>query len=182
MIIDKPLDPPNKNRTTGLRDTILDAIKLFGPSGDGDVIYLITDGEDNASRRSADEVRRALVAVGIRLFAITLSEPTAMNDRTYYYPDDLDEVEEMVKATGGWMLRMPRTLDPNMPKHVKEAIRPRITAMYKQIKEFYRLELKLPTPPGRRRNWKLEIVDSTRFNKKQNVLFYQREFPTCNVD
>jgi len=62
------LNLPRKHKLTALWDAISGSVNLLGPHHLGDVILAITDGMDNKSKTSAENVRDSLLAQGIRLF------------------------------------------------------------------------------------------------------------------
>jgi hypothetical protein len=76
---------------TALFDALMYSAKLLRPSMAGDAIYLISDGGENASQTRLREVKRELLASGIRMFAFRLtdkyfraatSEPMLLEDLT----------------------------------------------------------------------------------------------------
>ena len=66
---------PKNMRKAALWDSVLEALRLFGSPRVGDSIYVITDGFDTNSHSDGGEVEKALLAAGVRLFALGLAAP-----------------------------------------------------------------------------------------------------------
>jgi hypothetical protein len=87
---------------TSLFDSLVYALDLFHASQPGDAIYLISDGGDNHSKHQEKDVERTLLARGIRLFSLILSNRYFMTKEEAGGGDDLEHLTEM---TGGSTLR-----------------------------------------------------------------------------
>ena len=61
-----------KQHASPLFDSLFESVSLFQPPIAGDVVFLVTDGGDEGSKKKAKEVQEALLAHGVRVFAITL--------------------------------------------------------------------------------------------------------------
>ena len=81
---------------TPLFDAILAALKLLEPFQLGDVVYAITDGEENHSHSTKASTEATLLKSGVRLFASLFDEPM---------PSQAEEAKEsfleMVADSGG---------------------------------------------------------------------------------
>src|SRR3989442_10177903 len=85
---------------TPLRDAVLEGLKLLKPATPGDVIYVITDGGDNASKSSPVAVEEALVSAGIRLFSFLVVDYSGHR----IAPEEeaaRHDFLQLVQATGG---------------------------------------------------------------------------------
>ena len=85
-----------KSRTR-LFDAIDTASNHFVPNTPGDMIYVITDGADNASDR-IDKIKKHLISARTRLFAVILRPSSPASSEERYGPIDLHEV---IQQTGG---------------------------------------------------------------------------------
>ena len=94
---------PQVHGRTALFDAMQTAGKLFVPPCPGDALYLISDAGDNSSHVRPEEVRELLVRSQIRLFVFLLADPIP-------FPDEetgKDAVEEIARATGGFVFGVP---------------------------------------------------------------------------
>ncbi|MGA8012149.1 MAG: VWA domain-containing protein [Candidatus Acidiferrales bacterium] len=72
---------PKKPRATALYDSLIDAVKLFGPPQQGDLIYVLSDGEDDASRFRAQDAMKAMQSSGVSLYSISIEEGSDKYER-----------------------------------------------------------------------------------------------------
>ena len=89
---------PKWNGTTAIWDSILAATSSPQALHSGDVIYLVSDGDDNASREQRSRVRHKLLEQGIRIFAFLLSSGP------YYGAEDSEDVIGLARKTGAFPL------------------------------------------------------------------------------
>jgi von Willebrand factor type A domain-containing protein len=178
-------DPvPGGHGKTALYDAILAGLAELKPARFGDVIYVITDGGDNQSRSKPSEVERALVTQGVRLFVVLFNNFTPARGRAP--GDDPSILRGLVERSGGVcsMVSGDSSVvsgDSSLQTGFTErrladtvaAARP----LYKEMREFYRLEIELPEEVDKPRKWKLE-VSTDRGKKKEHFLaFYPELFP-----
>ncbi|MGH9494365.1 MAG: VWA domain-containing protein [Candidatus Sulfotelmatobacter sp.] len=75
-LVDNADRPANgKRRKTALFDALGWALKLFGAAQQGDAIYAITDGGDNASSLAARQIQKVILQSGVRVFALLFVAP-----------------------------------------------------------------------------------------------------------
>lgn len=94
----------NVKGTTGPRDAILEGLQLLDHPSSADALYLLTDGGDNASKRSAADVTKRLALTSARLFVVLLRQEQGYRNRT---PEELsgpDELSEIARTSGGGIL------------------------------------------------------------------------------
>jgi len=94
---------PRIHGVTALFDALQTATKLFASSHPGDALYLISDAGDNSSHVRSREIRELLLRSQIRLFVFLLADPIP-------FPDEetgKDAVEEIARATGGFVFGVP---------------------------------------------------------------------------
>ncbi len=167
-----------ENRRTALWDSTLQALKLFGPTRMGDVIYAITDGDDNQSHATRGQVENTLRASGVRFFAL---HDFFQASQMQIQPEDLGgSLEKVAKATGGQVVR-PYSVSAGgrimlfEPAHLRVAL----DRMYVSMAQFYRVEIKLPEPLDGAQDLGLEVMDRKRGGKFD--LEYPRRFVPCEL-
>jgi hypothetical protein len=169
---------------TALRDAIRDAVKLLGSQKIGDVIFVITDGEDNISRTKPKELVQILVTAGIRLFAVELVDPQDLlgRGRTVEPLDGPDSLYQIVKSTGGVAVVSNSLLELNgVDKHGKLPWgRTVLNSQYEQMLSFYRVDITLPEHVNEQRDWKLALTGSEKAAKNHFILAYPHTVVPCN--
>src|SRR5208282_1398426 len=151
--------------TTALLDALMAATQMFEPPQFGDSIYAITDGSDNHSKATEEEVRAALAKRGIRLFVQIVGVGTGQRTT----PEEVSgphELEELVEDSGGRMLLVsPVSIfgkglpDQYYPK--RETLKPFQVAelyLYSLIQFAYRLEIALPASTHKSDKWNLTVL------------------------
>jgi hypothetical protein len=187
---------------TALFDAILEGLKFLRPSQVGDSIYVISDGDDTASRISSKEAKVAALESGVRLFGLLLTEPT-MLDRDQMTVDDFTQ---LVHETGGSVfsitpkkrdspspfnmgqVRTPddppggtsspgharkSSVDYDAPTHEQLEMRSKILSS--QIRGFYALLFSVP-PSRKLRKITLQVV-SGRQERKEFQIVHPRAIP-----
>jgi len=186
---------------TALFDAILEGLELLGSARPGDVIYVITDGEDSASRAKPDKVERALLATRVRLFALGLLDPRARGlpqgaggPAPGVVPDRPDPLgssrfptrDELIRSsplhdfaedTGGALF----TVEGYSFEGKRQAeLNLSLRRLYSQMTQFYRLEVALTEPIDKPGRWKLKLVDDNGKEVKLWHPAYQSIFLPCN--
>ncbi len=150
---------PKGLRRTALLDAILEGLTLLQPPHEGDVIYLISDGGDNASRAKPDKVEQALLTAGVRLFAMGLADALGYRNRT---PEELNGpslMRDFVEDTGGGIFLIEGY---TFTGKREVALNLNLKLLYSQMAQLYRLEIELTEPVDKRRRWKLELLAENR--------------------
>jgi hypothetical protein len=190
---------PKGERETALWDSVLDALEMFGTPHLGDVIYAITDGDDNKSKHDYRKVEQALASSGVRLFAF-------MEDEVEVRPDLAgamvlvgdNHFREAVKGTNGFLVSTGRGEFPiNLKAEpdglfaqqaaVMEAARSRLPrealdALYRQMEVFYRLDVELPEAVDKPRDWDLKLEGSGESKKVWNLVYPRKLMPCAAAD
>jgi len=181
---------PNYQKTavkgrTALWDTVLAGQGLFHDPTFADVLYLITDGGEDASRASSTDVRRRLVASSSRVFVSLILSPLGNRNRT---PEEINGLEEMSKiahATGGAIFG-PVTQSASGPVLLANASNESLTIssglrnFYQTILGGYRMEIELPSDLDKWREWKLELSMEKQRQFKESQLGYTRDLAPCS--
>jgi hypothetical protein len=72
----------NKKGWTALFAGIAEAIRMLEPVRLGDVVFLLSDGGENASRTAERDLHKLIQQANVRLFAVALFEPPGFRGRT----------------------------------------------------------------------------------------------------
>ena len=175
---------------TALFDAIMEALAELRPTQPGDIIYLITDGGENASRHRPPEVKNALLTRGVRLFTLIVSgwlHPgswTAPPRERQLYGERLREIAEV---TGGCFFSLApvdysatEIMHDQPTSEERDSILRRAEHIYQQMGHYYRIEVKLPSAVDQPRGWKLEVVDERGKKRKGVELAYPRKLLPCD--
>jgi len=167
---------------TPLLDAVLEGLRMLEPATPGDVIYVITDGGDNASKSSSGAVEKALVSAGIRLFGFLVVDYPGRRIVPEEESGPLNFLQ-LVQATGGSTLQLSGTQWSGLRYPVEErdrlALRAATAGLYLQMAQFYRLEVELPEPVTKPRRWKLEMVNERGAKMKEWQVAYQATLLPC---
>jgi len=171
---------------TALYEALLTAAKELDPPQPGDAIFVITDGEENASKVTSSQVMNILRGklAGIRLFSFLLPGLVPASPESPF-EESRKRLREMIRESGGFEVELtPYT--PDIPEHVtwvrpttslydnraKSFIKTSANVLNLQISSFYLLTLKLPDDMTKPKGWKLELVDSYGPSQKEVTLTY----------
>ena len=176
----------SKNRTTALWDSLSNAISIFGPSGSGDSVYLISDGGDNRSKIGPRQAQEAFLHMGIRLFSFLLISRSYLG---YLMPDEqegLKALKEFTAATGGAYTVLATGGKTGrsvfvLGKDVKEAVARQALHIYVQMLERSWVEINLPVSVDKPREWTLELNRSKGAGFKDFELLYPHDLLPCSA-
>lgn len=182
----RTLELPTKgSRRTAVYDAIHSALLMLNPPQFGDVVYAITDGEDNRSRQREGQLERGLLDRQARLFVFMPQNPADQLERYV-------GLQRIAKASSGTFVSigghavsafdlMERPHLAKFSATAKELERARDYARQMQtaIMETYRLELAVPrtSKPVR---VKIALKDSAGRDRKDVGLMYPRKFIGCS--
>jgi hypothetical protein len=166
--------------STALFDAIaLGALALESPRPE-DIIYLISDGQNTYSKTSWDDVERALLERGVRLFVFHFREIGA--SRRNQVRLGWNKLRHLVQVSGGDTLAYryhPR--DPELTAEKESDLLRSLGLLYQQMQEFQHLEIQLPVELKKPRKWKLEAVDERGEKRKDLTVLYPRKLMPCAV-
>jgi hypothetical protein len=178
----QPFKPAGR---TALYDSILEGLSLLSPLQPGDVICVVSDGEDNASKANARQVECALQSSGVRLFGIILLNPPGFRFDYSKPPAGLAEVS---LQTGGSYSELPGFalsfgLGTGYAYSEKTwaGILGSAHRWYMQMGDFYSLEIKLPLPVHKPRVWRLDVVDQRGKEWGHLTVNYPRRLMPCSA-
>jgi hypothetical protein len=177
------LDPGTRALPKGLRQTALwDALETAASEFDnpqqGDAIFAITDGADNASKTSEKSLGEELLNRGIRLFTFSVDRSAGPTPEETNGPANLVELTEV---TGGYALRLPRYTLGGPPILLNGAgkLTPEgelLMLQFRQIFSFQRIEVQLPKVVDKTQDWNLKI---TGIKTKDVSLVYPHKLAGC---
>jgi hypothetical protein len=182
----KVCEQPRKTRRTALYDAIASARGTLEVPDFGDVIYVVTDADDNKSRTKPKKVEDQLLTAGIRLFAVVIGPQFSTrgrapeNEGTY-------QLHSMVEAAGGNVLTYPYEATSQPYPYIKaktsaDAVNLVLQRLYQQMGEFYRLDLRLQETVDKPTKWKLEVIDAKgKPNRRVDVHYPQRLMPCAGA-
>ncbi len=168
-----------KEMRTALWDSVVKASQMLEPPAEGDVIYVITDAGENASKIREKDVRQILISKGIRIFTFRVGLPEG--DLTQSDLNGIEIMKELVADTGGVEAVVSgRAIDRKwlwLDKSGKPTKINRALAMqYESIPVHYNLLLELPGYLQTMTTWTLELVG---LKTRDVILTYPRSLPAC---
>ncbi len=170
---------------TALFDAILAGLNLSQPAQSGDVIYVITDGGDDASLASAVQTTAALLQSGVRLIAFLLPY-LGMTNPSMQESNSADSFVKMVDDSGGFLFGV--TGGPGAcgrhwelgliyDKAAREKVKVRTKELIALVNGFWMLELVVPSS-NKASKMKLEVVDDDGRVRKEVRATYCQVLPT----
>jgi len=163
---------------TALYDALLAGLRLLGTPTSADILYLISDGGDNASHVRSEELVRQLNFSGVRLIVAVVHSPLGYRSRT---PEELSGpavLSELVEMTGGEIFQPFANGGPLNGKEAKQHAS-LMDAFYSRMIQNYSLELELPTRPDKRREWELKLTSENQEKWKNAQVLYPRALAPC---
>lgn len=176
----------NVKGRTALRDAILQGLQLLDHPNSADAIYVLSDGGDNASKRSAAEVRQGLALTSVRLFAVLLHQESGQRNRA---PEELsgpDELYDIARKSGGDVLsaaawhggQIALSADPEGKLKTQETL----TRLYETILRNSLLEIEIPFPSAKDEHWDLKLSDVARRQWKGAQITYPTTLISCTSE
>jgi hypothetical protein len=170
-------------REKALWSAIQESLNRFCGLRGGDVLYVISDGKDNASHITTKESEKALVGAGIRLFAFRLVTEEEL--RMEREADEPQPLQALVDSTGGSSVTQVWDLVPyGSPEELKERLRManqlplRLAAQCRLMTSYYKLQVEFPEPMDEPQKWELKVVSPKQF--KDSVLLYPELAGRCS--
>lgn len=96
-------EEPALGKQVHLYDAMHQALALFGPHQPGDTVLLITDGYDDGSDHSGEEVEKEYVKRGTRLFVMLRRPPSHVGGNYLWRSPErqIQFIQKMIAVTGG---------------------------------------------------------------------------------
>lgn len=147
---------------TALYNAVVQTCRAFSGPGFGDVIYLVSDGEDTASRLREKDTETAASGNGIRIFVVRVPPATRAVRQAQTWADNW--VRSITEATGGGDAGAEAS---DLPKVAK-----RLRAFSSLIRRVYRLEVAFPHVLATQGKWTLEVTDGNGRRLKGDQVIY----------
>jgi len=144
-------------RSTALWDALKAASGNFSPGEEGDTVYVLTDGDDNASLIQAGELDKALRFSGVRLYSISI-RPSGFESTFAKEPRMLQDVA--VDTGGSAALVSGKNIAQFVPR-------------------FYLLEVELPTRSKNSKNNDKLLITLSGASSVGIVADYVSGLPAC---
>jgi len=185
---DSQYEKANVKGRTAVWDAAAVALDILRPSTNG-VIYVITDGGDNASKIDETELRHRMVASSTRMYsALVTSSPLGDRGRT---PEELDGPQrtvEMAIGTGGSVVGPIRQMQSGLsfergayPADHQVSVRTAMTNFYLSMLAGYQMEIELGRTENSWSKWNLSLTKSARAQIKDSRLGFARDIPPCKA-
>jgi len=182
------LHPESYRGKTALWDALIGGARMFDHPRLGDVIYLVTDGGNNAGNTTLQQVIHTLGDSGIRLSGVVFRSPAGLlrHDEESLGPPNLDQV---ARETGGTILTQFPPTGSFIPMNGAAApvdtagkrspFSLALDAQYLQLTSFYRISFDLPEALHKPEGWKLELAGMEESQRKTITLTYPHTLATC---
>jgi len=186
---------PGGKYLTALRDAMVESLQFFDEPQDGDVLYVISDGKDNASHIGTGKLKDAFVAAGVRVFMLnpkSMSGPGCSNSFkdthcTSSYEDSA-ALPELVEATGGLSVVASRVdgteafpsndfLNDKSGKPTQLA--QDLSRQFRQMTSYLRLTIAFPAPIYSSTRWELKLTKGSEMPVTE--LVYPHFLPPCST-
>jgi hypothetical protein len=171
---------------TALWEAIVGSVKMFDHPHVGDAIYVITDGDDNASKITVNQVSQTLFESGVRLFTglCNLRSIIKVSDRQ-------TDVLRITKDAGGAAVVLSfedysaAGFVDHVPTLVDKSGKPTrlgldLSSQYRQMIDFYRVNIELPEAVEKPGELKLGLVGIDKPQRNKLVLTYPRMLVPCH--
>jgi hypothetical protein len=161
----------------------------------GDVVYLVTDGDEEGSKRKPAEIQKELAQYGVRVFAVTLPMIRDLEfavirpgttDSQFEAQHETTDFRDTISGSGGHIFRVrPNRRTNEWGFHFDEkervALATSLQLLYVEMIQFYRLDLEVAAPLREPTNWKLELRLPAELAKKSlRVTYPAKLFPCAN--
>jgi len=176
----------NVKGKTALRDAILAGLHLLEHPSSADALYVLTDGDDNASKHSASDLRQRLIVTSVRLFAVLLHKGVGYRNplpEEVSGPDDLSEIAE---KSGGEILSAAAWHEKQMVLSAdsEAKLKPQETLgrLYQTILGDQLLEIELPSSIAKDEHWELKLSNGARRQWKGAHITYPTTLAKCSSE
>jgi len=165
---------------TALWDSIRDASEFLESPTEGDVIYVLTDAQDNASKIRVGDVEKILVSRGIRMFSFRIEEPDAGFTADEYVK--VQDFNELVKVTGGTEVAISQSKveikSPFLDKSGKPTrLASLLAVQYQLLPARYELMIETNAATQQSTGWKLEV---TGLREQDLLVVYPQRLASCH--
>jgi hypothetical protein len=171
--------------TTALLSAIHESLASFGNPQDGDALYIISDGRDNASNLDWHKLNEEVLQQRVRVFAM---QPKLVEDGGPVPDEASNDLEDIVTSTGGLAIVLPLlgrvghsrlSLSPPLrdPTGKPTEVATRLDLQVRLITSLSKIVVQLPEPPGKALGWELRFSEPKA--SKDLILIYPHTLPPC---
>jgi hypothetical protein len=152
----------NLGQQVHLYDALLQGLAIFGAHQPGDAVLVITDGYDDGSDHSGEEVEKEYVKSGTRLFVLLRRAPSHVGGNYMWRSPErmIHQVEKMSASTGG-TYTMFSSKDFTYPW------------------QGYKLGIRLPETTAAHRKLNLRLQGMAAVTYRHPHLHYPERVPAC---
>lgn len=163
---------------TALYAAILRAAELLRPAHPGDLIYVVSDGQENASKADFGDVEQTLLASSTRLFAAIPVAPLGPRGRTPEEEAGPVDLQTLARETGGNTISISHGYD--LTGWRGRETTSMVDWLYRRMWELTEIEIELPREVDKPRTWELELVPTTDVSAKGATLTYPTKLVSCH--
>jgi hypothetical protein len=159
---------------TAAFDSLMYSASLFDAPRPGDAVYFISDGGDNRSKFRSKDVEKHFQSEDIRLFSFILWQ----GGQSVEEQAGLYDLKHLAEVTGGSIANVKR----DESAKGREWLKASLLRTYDTMKNFYQLEVELPSNADTRHQWELQVVDEHGKKRKDVEVTYARNLPGCTAE
>jgi Mg-chelatase subunit ChlD len=169
---------------TALLEAIFQGIQLLDHPSSADAIFVLTDGEDNASHLSAAELNRRVAQSSVRIFGIIIRHLPGYQSRTpEMVPAAWEELSEIAQKSGGEILTTVELRSSGIVlsagRNGQSSGQETLTRLYHTVLQDSLLEVDLPFPIAKSEPWELTLSDAARGRWKDARITYPSTLSSC---
>ncbi len=180
--------PPSFKGRTALLKSVIGSVQMLGNSSPGDVIFVISDGEDNKSSLTEEKTAISLTRAGIRVFGLVFEDPIGIRNRSQEAASNIN-LWQMIENTGGigisylgvFIGHFPAGKNPSLYDKTGQPTQLEISLeeQRRQLSTFYRVEIDLPEAVDKPREWKLGLTGFSKPQLHNLILRYPHLLAPC---
>ena len=182
---------PMPERKTALWDALWQAADQLKPPVVGDVIYALTDGGDNHSKHTVEQLKERLLHRGTRVFAFIPTADILSRSRS---PEDSSGpgiLGDAVKVSGGSFISIcPDRRSENcqgilpyfgnwISRENRSVLLDAAHRLYQQMAVFYEVKVQLRSPVEKMEKFEINAVDDRGHKRRDIDLLYPHRLPPC---
>ena len=169
--LEAQLTEPEPKRPLGGQTKLYDTLLVVSEKenlGLGDSVILITDGGENKSKVSSENLQKAFQQRGARLFPllIWIEQPSTPEEQT-----GVQQMSDIAARTGGISFWNPQSINKNAPLLPPD--------FYADCLKYFLLNLNSAPSSGR---VQIALVDSHGAKLKDKVVHFPEHLPACGSD
>jgi len=180
---DPAFEKTNVRKRTALWDTAATAARLFRDFDSANLIYAITDGGDNHSSLSLDNLKRQLSAAGVRFYVSMVDAPTGNRGRAPEEENGPADLNEITSATGGIavgpVVNTGRSFALPAANALNISGNQLLGNFYRSMLTGYLIEIEFPDMIAKRGRLKLALTKEKHAALKDSSVSYGRDLEPC---